>query len=263
MTSRSCAAFVGGGATPKRARHVGRYKRRESQKDVRAYSSEDLTAILCGVNARAADSPAPAKAQPPKPAPQPAYQVRTFELAPLPKNWWGFRHGFVREGDGTGAGPETADDDAELATKRRMFSEQDQEDLYNAAHEAAVSGKRGLGRAKGGVPQGPSKLRDGSAADYEGNKTTFDDADDDEVSAATGEGSAKEKWRRVAMDILASSKKGHASGKGVRMDWLESRLLKAAPDAASGAKLAKKLRKCKSFDVLDAEDGARVRIACR
>ena len=84
-----------------------------------------------------------------------------------------------------------------------------------------------------------------------------DGGDADDVGGVN----AKEKWRHAALEILTSSKKGHTSGKGVRLDWLESRLLKATPSAASGEKLAKKMRKSKSFDVMDGADGVvRVRI---
>ena len=157
-----------------------------------------------------------------------------------------------------------------LRTKRG-FTEADQENLAKqtaAAARGRNAGRGGLGR--GGGESGAGELK---AKEYAGTKVKFD-ADGDAPPPPAKRGKCDtptpaqaacsmpklEKWRAAARAILHASKKGHARGKGVRLDWLETRLAKAAPDAACGEKLAKKLRKSKSFDVLDAADGTRVRV---
>ena len=165
--------------------------------------------------------------------------------------------------------------------RSRGFTEEDQEKL--AANTAAHARGRGAGRGglgRGGGESGAGELK---AKEYAGQKMRFDDDNDDKgdvtrcnkrkrsskdaeptSTSASTMSSSQDKWRRAALDILTSSKKGHAAGKGVRIDWLEARLLKVAPTAApSGDKLAKKMRKSHSFDVLDVDGEVRVRIGGR
>lgn len=68
---------------------------------------------------------------------------------PTPKEgWWGCKLGFVSAGFMGGA-------DRDMEHKRNEFTENDQERVYMAAHNAKTTGKGGLGIGK---PVGESKL---------------------------------------------------------------------------------------------------------
>lgn len=270
---------------PKRvklATHLGRFKKRENAKMVKNYSTHDLAAIL-GEDPFAAAAAAIAEAQPhaapsgggyssdsesdsdeddnkagprnatnkggaraaaaslgkpPRPpkASQPTVVIVEDEDVDTTEYWWS--NYFVRRGRMGSL--------RRAAPKReRGFSEQDQADLYTAAHDGATQGRVGLGRSSmpkkvAGARWEGKKVRLGSDSEgeeeeeEEREKTEVERMEEDDdagngivivlpggkrVPASTsvpaasgpsdGTGNAKKtKWKRIIADVL----KGEAEG---------------------------------------------------
>ncbi|KAF3563891.1 hypothetical protein DY000_02012334 [Brassica cretica] len=152
-------------------RPQGRYKRREKGKLVNSYSSKDLEGILV----KRTEEPSPAvcdiadameieiisEDQHP--------DVKEQKIEEPSSDWWGFKSGFV-SGGLLGAKP--GKKKSSKSNERKMFCEDDQENLYNMVQDKATAGKQGLG-----IKDRPKKI---AGVRYQGKKTSFDNSDDDD-----------------------------------------------------------------------------------
>ncbi|CAH8255914.1 unnamed protein product [Arabidopsis lyrata] len=152
-------------------RPQGRYKRREKGKLVNSYSSKDLEGILV----KRTEEPSPAvcdiadtmEIEIISSEDQHA-SVKEQQIEEPSLDWWGFKSGFVSGGLlGAKSGKKKL-----KASERKMFSENDQENLYNMVQDKATAGKQGLG-----IKDRPKKI---AGVRYEGKKTSFDNSDDDD-----------------------------------------------------------------------------------
>ncbi|XP_013747628.2 G-patch domain-containing protein 1-like [Brassica napus] len=153
-------------------RPQGRYKRREKGKLVNSYSSKDLEGILV----KRTEEPSPAvcdiadameieiisEDQHP--------DVKEQKIEEPSSDWWGFKSGFV-SGGLLGAKP--GKKKSSKSNERKMFCEDDQENLYNMVQDKATAGKQGLG-----IKDRPKKI---AGVRYQGKKTSFDNSDDDDT----------------------------------------------------------------------------------
>ncbi|KAJ0265605.1 G-patch domain-containing protein 1 [Hirschfeldia incana] len=153
-------------------RPQGRYKRREKGKLVNSYSSKDLEGILV----KRTEEPSPAVCD----------LADTMEIEIISEDqhasvteqkieepssdWWGFKSGFV-SGGLLGAKP--GKKKSSKSKERKMFCEDDQENLYNMVQDKATAGKQGLG-----IKDRPKKI---AGVRYQGKKTSFDNSDDDDT----------------------------------------------------------------------------------
>jgi Pin2-interacting protein X1 len=172
----------------KRATHIGRFKRRESSKMVKGYSTSDLAAILgedpfakqaasirAITNADARDVPDDAGADRPSSSDEddgrePPTTAAATACAVRLDTWWsGY---FV-------VGPRAGSRGEKIAIKKKTgFSEADQEALDTWAHSHATHGRVGLGRSSM-----PKKV---AGARWTGTKTKLgsdSDGDSDEEDA--------------------------------------------------------------------------------
>ncbi|KAH0857255.1 hypothetical protein HID58_085516 [Brassica napus] len=147
------------------------YKRREKGKLVNSYSSKDLEGILV----KRTEEPSPAvcdiadameieiisEDQHP--------DVKEQKIEEPSSDWWGFKSGFV-SGGLLGAKP--GKKKSSKSNERKMFCEDDQENLYNMVQDKATAGKQGLG-----IKDRPKKI---AGVRYQGKKTSFDNSDDDD-----------------------------------------------------------------------------------
>ncbi|RMZ56619.1 hypothetical protein APUTEX25_002708 [Auxenochlorella protothecoides] len=194
---------------PKSVSHQGRFKRRESAKDVRQYTSGSLQAILGGVDPFAAlaaaqarpevEWPSAARSADAAPAPQvsrPDASARPRPAAPptpaLPRTdpgaWWaGY---FERSGRLGSAARRASPRPGAIAVHN--FSEGDQEALFTRTHDGATQGRVGLGRA--GAPKKVAGTR------WAGTKTRLDSEDEGEEEAELAlEGEAEEELQGVTI----------------------------------------------------------------
>ncbi|KAL6776301.1 hypothetical protein ACKKBG_A20585 [Auxenochlorella protothecoides x Auxenochlorella symbiontica] len=160
---------------PKSVSHQGRFKRRESAKDVRQYTSDSLQAILGGVDPFAALAAAQARPEVEWPS-----AARSADAAPAPQ---------VSRPDASAArraGPRPG------AIAVHNFSEGDQEALFTRTHDGATQGRVGLGRA--GAPKKVAGTR------WAGTKTRLDSEDEGEEEAELAlEGEAEEELQGVTI----------------------------------------------------------------
>ncbi|WZZ86046.1 hypothetical protein YC2023_114625 [Brassica napus] len=151
-------------------RPQGRYKRREKGKLVNSYSSKDLEGILV----KRTEEPSPAVCDI---ADAMEIEIISEDQHPDVKgkieepssDWWGFKSGFV-SGGLLGAKP--GKKKSSKSNERKMFCEDDQENLYNMVQDKATAGKQGLG-----IKDRPKKI---AGVRYQGKKTSFDNSDDDD-----------------------------------------------------------------------------------
>ncbi|CAH8380619.1 unnamed protein product [Eruca vesicaria subsp. sativa] len=146
------------------------YKRREKGKLVNSYSSKDLEGILV----KRTEEPSPvvcdiadtmeieiiSEDQHP--------DVKEQEIEEPSSDWWGFKSGFVSGGL---LGAKSGKKKSSKSNERKMFCEDDQENLYNMVQDKATAGKQGLG-----IKDRPKKI---AGVRYQGKKTSFDNSDDD------------------------------------------------------------------------------------
>ncbi|EOA34216.1 hypothetical protein CARUB_v10021727mg [Capsella rubella] len=151
-------------------RPQGRYKRREKGKLVNSYSSKDLEGILV----KRTEEPSPAVCDIADTmeieiiSEDQHATVKEQKIEEPSLDWWGFKSGFVSGGLlGAKSGKKKL-----KASERKMFSENDQENLYNLVQDKATAGKQGLG-----IKDRPKKI---AGVRYEGKKTSFDNSDDDD-----------------------------------------------------------------------------------
>ncbi|CAH8385786.1 unnamed protein product [Eruca vesicaria subsp. sativa] len=153
-------------------RPQGRYKRREKGKLVNSYSSKDLEGILV----KRTEEPSPAVCD----------IADTMEIEIISEDqhasvteqnveepssdWWGFKSGFVSGGL---LGAKSGKKKSSKSNERKMFCEDDQENLYNMVQDKATAGKQGLG-----IKDRPKKI---AGVRYQGKKTSFDNSDDDDT----------------------------------------------------------------------------------
>ncbi|KAL0643962.1 hypothetical protein Bca4012_042252 [Brassica carinata] len=152
-------------------RPQGRYKRREKGKLVNSYSSKDLEGILV----KRTEDPSPAVCDIADTmeieiiSEDQHASVQEQKLEEPSSDWWGFKSGFV-SGGLLGAKP--GKKKSSKSNERKMFCEDDQENLYNMVQDKATAGKQGLG-----IKDRPKKI---AGVRYQGKKTSFDNSDDDE-----------------------------------------------------------------------------------
>ncbi|CAA0313349.1 unnamed protein product [Arabidopsis thaliana] len=151
-------------------RPQGRYIRREKGKLVNSYSSKDLEGILV----KRTEDPSPAVCDIADSmdieiiSEDQDASIKEQKIEEPSSNWWGFKSGFVSGGLlGAKSGKKKL-----KASERKMFSENDQENLYNMVQDKATAGKQGLG-----IKDRPKKI---AGVRYEGKKTSFDNSDDDD-----------------------------------------------------------------------------------
>nr|XP_010933976.1 uncharacterized protein LOC105054209 isoform X3 [Elaeis guineensis] len=167
---------------PKVTRPQGRYKKRESGKIVNAYSEKDLQGILGN---KAEENCQAKKNLNSEPTSLEASDSLIFQeevvhsgtgLKDEDVHWWGHKHGFVSGGFlGTQFIPtkscQSVDSWCLALNKRKMFAEEDQENLYKLVQAKATSGKQGLG-----IKDRPRKI---AGSHWKGKKTSFGDNDDE------------------------------------------------------------------------------------
>ncbi|KAG2302880.1 hypothetical protein Bca4012_061210 [Brassica carinata] len=153
-------------------RPQGRYKRREKGKLVNSYSSKDLEGILV----KRTEEPSPAVCDIADTMEieiisddQHASVTGEQKIEEPSSDWWGFKSGFV-SGGLLGAKP--GKKKSSKSNERKMFCEDDQENLYNMVQDKATAGKQGLG-----IKDRPKKI---AGVRYQGKKTSFDNSDDDD-----------------------------------------------------------------------------------
>ncbi|XP_024380716.1 G-patch domain-containing protein 1 isoform X2 [Physcomitrium patens] len=97
-------------------------------------------------------------------------------------DWWGTKYGFVRGGALGSKVRQTVNGERQCQNGRTVFSEQDQENLYNLVNEKATSGKKGLGQDQRALKIGGVKI-----STRPGQKKVFANAeasDEDEVQGS-------------------------------------------------------------------------------
>ncbi len=174
----------------KKATHIGRFKRRESSKMVKGYSSSDLAAILGEdpfakqaaamqtikntVDPAGSSSDDDAPGHDPVATDHPAAEASKINKAQV-DSWWA---GYFMVGPRAGSRGEKAA--IKKKGKKSGFSEADQEALDAWAHSHATHGKVGLGRS--------SMKKTIGGAKWEGTKTKLgSDSDDDEAAVVIDE----------------------------------------------------------------------------
>jgi Pin2-interacting protein X1 len=151
-------------------RPQGRYQRREKGKRVNSYSSKDLEGILV----KRTEEPPPVVCDIAETmeieiiSEDQDDNVKEEKIEEPSTDWWGFKSGFVSGGL---LGAKSGKKKSSEANERKMFSENDQENLYNMVQDKATAGKQGLG-----IKDRPKKI---AGVRYEGKKTAFDNSDDD------------------------------------------------------------------------------------
>lgn len=239
-------------AKPKLATHSGRFKKREMAKNVRGYSTEDLTAILGGTDpfasvaiSVAASAPPPEKkarrnasSSPPKspssqesevtaPGPTPP-RPRSAAARPAPavapedaEAWWAaafHRAGRLGAGRAARAG-------------KRGFNEADQESLYMRAHGKATHGHQGLG-----IGSAPKKV---AGARWEGTKTKLESDDEDDDAEGEGEegelGLPQPELPELTEIEIVMPKKWQAARAAERASGSSGAADEARPKAAAGS----------------------------
>ncbi|VVA93565.1 unnamed protein product [Arabis nemorensis] len=125
-------------------RPQGRYQRREKGKRVNSYSSKDLEGILV----KRTEEPSPAVCDIADTmeieiiSEDHVDSVKEQKIEEPSSDWWGFKSGFVSGGL---LGAKSGKKKSSKSSKRKMFSEDDQENLYNLVQDKATAGKQGLG----------------------------------------------------------------------------------------------------------------------
>ncbi|KAJ4877256.1 D111/G-patch domain-containing protein [Raphanus sativus] len=152
-------------------RPQGRYKRREKAKLVNSYSSKDLEGILV----KRTEEPSPAVCDIADTmeieiiSEDQHASVKEQKIEEPSDDWWGFKSGFVSGGL---LGAKSGKKKSSKSKERKMFCEDDQENLYNMVQDKATAGKQGLG-----IKDRPKKI---AGVRYQGKKTSFDNSDDDD-----------------------------------------------------------------------------------
>lgn len=181
----------------KKATHLGRFKKRETAKMVKGYSSNDLAAILgedpfqkqdlehvtSGLN-----SSSPSRLENNEKIllnEEGKVSEEDPESINAEPTWWDDY--FVK-------GPRAGSERLKRAVRHKGFSEKDQENLYTSAHDDATQGKSGLGRSS--MPKKVAGTR------WSGKKTKFDEEDGDH-----GEGQESDDGP-VMDDYIDEDKKG-------------------------------------------------------
>ncbi|CDY08345.1 BnaC09g12510D [Brassica napus] len=147
------------------------YKRREKGKLVNSYSSKDLEGILV----KRTEDPSPAVCDIADTmeieiiSEDQHASVKEQKIEEPSSDWWGFKSGFVSGGL---LGAKSGKKKSSKSNERKMFCEDDQENLYNMVQDKATAGKQGLG-----IKDRPKKI---AGVRYQGKKTSFDNSDDDD-----------------------------------------------------------------------------------
>lgn len=175
----------------KKATHIGRFKKRETSKMVKGYSSSDLAAIL-GEDPFAKQQIDEIKA----PIEQEWSEMSVSDaedpsevVPPITNAWWS--NYFVL---GPGAG--SRGEKRRVKKKSIGFSEKDQENLYSSAHDNATTGRVGLGRSS--MPKKVAGVR------WAGTKTRLDSDDDNNSDSNQSEEDEEED---VAITIVMPTTK--------------------------------------------------------
>lgn len=191
------------------ATHIGRFKRRESAKVVKNYSSNDLAAILGGdpfasvaaaVNETQRDDSSSdsdesdSEDAPSAPAAAPAQQMAVatpFQQAMAMEHreedvpadegdhWWS---GYFTRAGRLGSMRSIKPGENGQGIKAHGFSEQDQTNLYNLAQDNATQGRIGLGRSS--MPKKVAGVR------WQGKKQRLGSDDEDDEAELDAQGGA-------------------------------------------------------------------------
>jgi Pin2-interacting protein X1 len=200
----------------KKATHIGRFKRRESAKMVKGYSSSDLAAILGEdpftkqaealavfnkptgeVTISSSSDDMDDVEEKPVDAGQEAAGPSVPEDMAVPDDAWWSNY-FVR-------GPRAGSRREMLNIKKKVgFSEKDQEDLYTNAHDHATTGRVGLGRSS--MPKKVAGVR------WQGKKTKLGDSDDDDEVAVEDVEMEEEAEEDVKIQIVMPDSKRRKTG---------------------------------------------------
>ncbi len=195
----------------KKATHIGRFKKRETSKMVKGYSSSDLAAIL-GEDPFAKQNLSQIQVE--KEASEPSSSTLTagsedvdITEAASPQvthAWWS--NYFI-------IGPRAGSKGEKRRIKKKSigFSEKDQENLYSSAHDNATTGRVGLGRSS--MPKKVAGVR------WSGTKTRLgsdDDADSESNQSEEDEEEGQEE--DVEITIVMPSSKTHAKNTEKRLD---------------------------------------------
>ncbi|KAL1212371.1 G-patch domain-containing protein 1 [Cardamine amara subsp. amara] len=220
-------------------RPQGRYKRRERGKHVNSYSSNDLVGIL----AKKTEEPSPAVCDIADTmeieiiSEDQDASVKEQKIEEPSSDWWGFKSGFVSGGL---LGAKSGRKKSSKPNERKMFSENDQENLYNLVQDKATAGKQGLG-----IKDRPKKI---AGVRYEGKKTSFansDDDDDDEEEEEEDEESEEDDDKDSVIKTSLPVKRKHDEiiEPKIKLKNLCKQILKK--DAGSGGSM--KIKQLKSL----------------
>ncbi|PWA38917.1 G-patch domain-containing protein [Artemisia annua] len=215
----------------KATRPQGRYKRKEREKCVNAYSAQDLEGILIK---KVDESPVPKAVcghdediELVKASDDTEAEVEYEKV--IPPDWWGNEFGFV-SGGLLGAQSKKKKsrtfDVTQNCNKRTAFHEDDQENLYKLVQDKATSGKQGLG-----IKDRPRKV---AGVHFQGKKTSFSDSDREESESEDDHSSAKRKF-----DYISESEKGNEPK--VKLKKLCRKLLRQVPEKSLKLKQLKVL----------------------
>ena len=180
----------------KKATHIGRFKKRETSKMVKGYSSSDLAAIL-GEDPFAKQQLNEIQVEKEYSETSTSDEEENAAEASLPAAdaWWS---NYFIVGPRAGSKGEKQ----RIRKKSTGFSEKDQENLYSSAHENATTGRVGLGRSS--MPKKVAGVR------WAGTKTRLGSDDDDShsnISDEVKEEDDEEEEEDVKITIVMPSSK--------------------------------------------------------
>ncbi|XP_010545421.1 PREDICTED: G patch domain-containing protein 4 [Tarenaya hassleriana] len=224
-------------------RPQGRYKRREKGKLVHSYSSTDLEGILV----KRTEEPSPTI---PDVAVSIEIEVVTEsqdvtveeqQIEEPSQDWWGYRYGFVSGGllGAASARKKSKNGEVKCSGERKMFCEEDQENLYNLVQDKSTAGKQGLGIK--GLPKKIAGVR------FQGKKTSLDSSEDEEEEEEEEEGEEEEEDNSVIENSVAKRKHDDAFGlensiePKIKLKSLCKRLLRKEPGGSVKLKQLKSL----------------------
>ncbi|EPS62409.1 hypothetical protein M569_12380, partial [Genlisea aurea] len=243
-TTVSSNLEVDGDSHVKVTRPQGRYKKREKGKLVNRYSSKDLEEIFVNrtkpVEINVAE--------------ETSFQIHpsdsedSEEIQDVPSDWWGIKFGFITGGL-LGAESKRRKFPISNPKERTVFSEQDQENLYNLVQDKATSGKQGLG-----IKDRPKKV---AGCYFEGKKTTFVESDN-ECSSDSSSGLKRKRQdeKQPGLKKLCRKLLQRVPGKSLKLRQLKALVEEHSPSVFNGISeddkmivLKQKLDKSERFSV--------------
>lgn len=182
-------------APGRKATHIGRFKKRETSKMVKGYSSSDLAAILgedpfAKQNIEALHATIETR-QSMLSSSDDEDADKSNPATPIIDAWWSTY--FV-------VGPRAGSKGEKKRIKKKStgFSEKDQENLYSSAHDNATTGRVGLGRSS--MPKKVAGVR------WAGTKTRLDSSSESDVEENSSEVEDLEEEQVEIQIVMPSSK---------------------------------------------------------